>query len=347
MNHPNESKHLAPWKGAGLMLSYWCSARCRFCYVCAGPQQTFWAEPQQLVRWWTGLQAIARRDSRDAKIHLTGGDPFGRPDRLFETLQLARRAGLPAPEKVETNAFWAADESITREHLLRLKELGVPLIVTDADVFHQEFVPFDNVRRLVTLGREILGETGVRVRWWDFYHQHESSGLDLTALSEAELLDRQADALATGRDRLTGRAAILAAQFFEGKPADAFDHQPCDKAILHGKGVHVDPYGNIFPDVCCGLVLGNAVNEDIDAIHDWLAANGPTGPIFDALLSRGPCGLIDLATRYGWTPLPDGYLTKCQLCYHLRHHLVRADQCRKWLGPAECYAEPFTNPPHE
>ena len=92
-----------------------------------------------------------------------------------------------------------------------------------------------------------------------------------------------------------------------------------------------------FPGTCCGIVLGNAISEDIKNVYDWLDTKGPTGPVIESLVEKGPCGLIKLASRYGFTPLPQGYVSKCQLCYHLRHTLYQAGQGKKWLSPAECY----------
>lgn len=339
---PNKSKqtkaNITFWRFAGLMLSYWCSARCRFCYVAAGPDHTFWADPDRIVDWWRQLETLANRYDCHVMVHLTGGEPFGRPEMLFDVLRLAREAGLPPADSVETNAFWATDDGIVREYLARLKSFGVTVISTDADIFHQEFVPLDNVRRLVRIGREILGQEGIRVRWWDFYNSHQQD-FEFERLLRSDVQQLQAEALLSGKDRLTGRAAILAGDLLNGRAANTFCGNDCRTSIIKSRHVHIDPHGNIFPGTCCGIILGNAVNEDITEIHDWLATKGPTGPILETLTEQGPAGLIPLAGRYNFTPQPAGYVTKCQLCYHLRSTLFTANQCRKWLGPAECYPQ--------
>jgi len=323
------------------MLSYWCPSRCRFCYVCAGPDPRAWADPGLVTDWWQGLETIANRQDRHTRIHITGGDPFGRPELLFEVLQRAKHAGLPSAEKVETNAFWAADDDIVRRDLTKLRSLGVTRIVTAADIFHQEFVPLANVKRIVRVAKEVFGDDGITVRWWDFYNRYADTEFDVADLTDHQRAEMQAEALAGGRDRLTGQAAFLAAELLDGQPPDRFKGQSCEKNILKSKHVHIDPYGNVFPGVCCGLVLGNAVNEGIEDIYDWLDRHGPTGPIFSPLVREGPAALTDLAERFGFQPLKQGYVTKCQLCYHIRWTLFRANQCRKWLGPAECYPPGF------
>jgi len=261
---------LSPWQYAGLMLSYWCPARCAFCYVNCSPEHKFWAEAERVVDWWKQLEALAGRTCGHVKIHLTGGEAFGNWALVVGVLRLANEAGLPSLEKIETNAFWATDDTIVRERLTSLKELGVQLITTDADVFHQEFVPIANVKRLVDIGPDVLGSEGVRVRWWDFYNFVLENDLDISNLDEEQRREIQIDALKDGRERLNGRAAMLAAKLVSGSPPEAFVGENCQKGILKSKHVHIDPYGNIFPGTCCGIILGNAISDQIGDVYDWL-----------------------------------------------------------------------------
>jgi len=322
---------LSPWQFAGLMLSYWCSARCAFCYVNCDSAHTFWADADRIVNWWKQLESLAQSNNQHVKIHLTGGEAFGNWDLLVKILSLAKDAGLPPVEKLETNAYWATDEKIVRERLTILKQLNVELITTDADVFHQEFIPIQNVKRLVDIGQEILGPESIRVRWWDFYNFALENDLDIAALTEPERRELQLDALQNGKERLNGRAAMLAGEFLPGKPPESFTNENCQRGILKSKHVHIDPYGNIFPGTCCGIILGNAISENIADVYHWLNDKGPSGPIIPVLIEKGPTGLIDLATRYNFKPLPQGYFSKCQLCHHLRQTLLQANQCQKWL----------------
>jgi hypothetical protein len=328
---------MQPWLQAGLMHSYWCSASCEFCYVSSCPAHTFWATAKQIVDRWKQLDELAIRYGSRVKIHLTGGEVFGNWELLVEVLEQARGANLPPVEKIETNAFWAVDDAVVRDRLTTLKKLGMTLITSDADIFHQQFVPIDRVRRLVEIAREILEPEGIRVRWWDFYEAAIENHLDVNDLTSEELQELQIDALTRGRERLNGRAAVLAAKLIKGKPIDAFAGDACDKGILRSKHVHIDPYGNIFPGTCCGIVLGSTLCENIADVYDWLDTKGPTGPILETLITQGPAGIVELAKRYGFRPLKNGYVSKCQLCYHLRSTLYQAGQFKKWLGPEQAY----------
>lgn len=328
---------MQPWLQAGLMLSYWCSASCEFCYVSSCPAHNFWTSPDQIVDRWKQLDDLAARYNARVKIHLTGGEVFGNWDLLVDVLERARRAELPPVDKIETNAFWADTDAVVRRRLTVLKNLGVKLLTTDADIFHQQFVPIDYVRRLVEITREILGPDAVRVRWRDFYNAALENNLDVNNLSPQQLRELQIDALTHGRERFNGRAAVLASKLLQGKSPETFIGDCCDKGILRSKHVHIDPYGNIFPGTCCGLILGSTLCENIADVYDWLDTNGPTGPILETLTTQGPAALVDFARRYGFTPLPNGYVSKCQLCYHIRSTLYGAGQFKKWLGPEQTY----------
>ncbi|MFA5863228.1 MAG: radical SAM protein [Phycisphaerae bacterium] len=331
------SGKLAPWQYAGLMLSYWCSAECAFCYVNGGPRHTFWADAEKIVDWWRQLDSLAKRNGGTVKIHLTGGEVFGNWPLLIKILELANKAGLPPVEKIETNASWATDSALVRQRLTELKDLGVTLLTTDADMFHQQFVPIKHVKLLVETAQEILGPECIRVRWWDFYNFAVENNLDFSQMDEHEQREIQMDALLNGRERLNGRAAVLAGKLIKGHPPYTYFGENCQKGILKSKHVHIDPHGNIFPGTCCGIILGNAISEEIADVYDWLNTHGPSGPVIATLAEKGPVGLMEFATRFGFEPLSQGYISKCQLCYHLRSTLYQANQCRKWLGPVECY----------
>jgi MoaA/NifB/PqqE/SkfB family radical SAM enzyme len=334
---PDQSNLLLPWTFAGIMLSYWCSAECKFCYVSANDSHTFWAKPDDVLRWWKELESLAVRFGHHVKIHLTGGEVFGNWPLLVEILKRANDEGLGAVEKVETNAFWATEPKLVEERLIILKNLGVNLITTDCDVFHQEYVPIERVKLLVETARTIFGDNGIRVRWWDFYQYLTENNTDVSHFSEEDILKFQQNILSSGRERLNGRAAILASKLLSGKPPEYFSNDSCRKCILGSKHIHIDPHGTIFPGTCCGIVLGSAITESLSEVFDWLSENGPSGPVIPVLIERGPFGLMDLAKKYQFVPFKNGYVSKCQLCYHLRWRLFHAGQGRKWLGPEECY----------
>ncbi|MCK4340675.1 MAG: hypothetical protein KAY37_02985, partial [Phycisphaerae bacterium] len=245
---------LAVWEFAGLMLTYWCSSKCAFCYVHAGPNRGGDMDVETALALWRSLDQLAAAHGKTMRIHLAGGEPFRDWVRLASIIRTARDAGLTPLEKVETNAFWATDDGLTRARLELLNALGTQKLVVSSDVFHQEFVPFDRVQRCVAMARRVFGPGRVIVRWWDFFQ----NPVNTRQLSPAAKKQAFKAALEHHSDRLTGRASEKLAPLLPGYPAERFQGHNCLAEVLQSKHVHIDPFGNIFPGTCGGIILGRA-----------------------------------------------------------------------------------------
>ena len=333
-NHPDlPPDELAVWEFAGLLLTYWCSARCAFCYVYSGPTRGGDMPPADALAMWRSLDQLATQHGKTMRIHLAGGEPFRDWPRLLSLVRAARDAGLTPLEKVETNAYWARTDGITRSRLEQLNALGIDLLVISSDVYHQEFVPMERVRRCVEVAREVLGPGRVRVRWWDFFNDPRV----IRGLSPAEREQAFVDALDRHKDRLTGRAADRLAHLLPRHPAEHFQGDDCVKPVLHSRHVHIDPYGNVFPGVCNGIILGNTRRQPAAELWQQLAANWREHPVVSAVVAGGSYELMQRAKEFGYEELSAGYANKCHLCHHVRQFLHRRGVWPEQVGPAECY----------
>ncbi len=324
----------AVWEFAGLLLTYWCNARCAFCYVYGGPDRGGEMPVADAVKLWAGLDRLAARHGKQMRIHLSGGEPFGDWPRLASTVRTARDAGLIPPEKIETNAFWATDDDRTRAWLELADALGLGTLVVSTDVYHQEFVPIERVRRCVQIGRKVLGRGRVRVRWWESLHEP----MDLRGLSPVEKQRAYRVALQRHKDRLSGRAAGRLALLLARYPAEHFKDQHCAEEVLRSRHVHVDPYGNVFPGVCNGIILGNALKQGVEGVWQGLSGRWRENPVVEAVVTGGSFELMERAKTFGYGELPGGYANKCHLCTHVRQFLVDEGRWPEFVGPPECYA---------
>ena len=207
-------KQTRPWTFAGIMLSYWCNARCRFCYVSCSPQATDWVDPAEAVRRRRQLVKLATNQGKTMQIHLSGGEPFGNWPVLLEIAQRACAEGLTQGgsfQKVETNGFWASDPDIVRQRLEVLNDLGMRRLTVSADPYHQEFVDPQCVRTCVETAREVLGPDRVQVRWLDWYDQMQ----DLRSQPDPQREQVLLTAYETHRERLTGRASCCLANLLD------------------------------------------------------------------------------------------------------------------------------------
>jgi len=315
-----------------LLLTYWCNARCAFCYVNSGPELRAHVARETALAWWRGLDELAAAYGRTMRVHLSGGEPFRDWTSLISLIRAARDAGLTPVDKVETNAFWATDEGLTRARLELLAALGVQRLVVSTDIFHQEYVPIERVRRCVEIARRVFGPGRVIVRWWDFLRAPLVAPRDRPSREAAYRA-----ALARHKDRLTGRAAETLAPLLPGRSAAAYAGLNCVAEILHSRHVHIDPYGNIFPGTCAGIVLARADTRTITAIWKDLAANWSRHPILADLVTGGSYALFQRATTLGYEERSSGYASKCHLCTEVRRFLFRSGYGGELLGPAECY----------
>ncbi len=318
-----------------MLLTYWCNARCAFCYVYSAPERGGRMRVEDALKIWGSLDQLAAKHGKRTRIHLSGGEPFGDWPQLLSLVRAAREAGLTPLKKIETNAFWATADGITRARLEQLDALGMEGLVVSTDVYHQEFVPFERVRRCVEIAREVLGRDRVRVRWWDFFKQP----LDTHKLDEAARSRAYGEALRRHKDRLTGRAADRLADFLPRYPAKHFQAGNCVKEVLRSRHVHIDPYGHVFPGVCNGIILGNALVQPPEELWESLSANWRQHPVVSAVVAGSSHELMRRAMEFGYRELGAGYANKCHLCHHVRQFLAQGGVWRDSIGPAECYAD--------
>lgn len=280
---------------------------------------------EQALSHWSALRALSPHGCR---IHLAGGEPFGDWERLLEIARRAKQAGLTPLEKIETNAFWATDEALVRRRLIALRdETDMEALVISTDPFHQQFVPIRRVRLLARVAEDVLGPTRWRARWRNWlqngYDTSDVSSDERNALFRRWLRD-------DARERLNGRAAELLSPVLPRRPAEAFVGRPCREGLLRGKHVHVLPDGCVYPGTCAGINLARPGGDDLATLWhelyrwaDRLDVEGPGDrPILAALVCHGPAGLLPIAKQDGFVPDPDGYASRCALCWAVRRFLA-------------------------
>jgi MoaA/NifB/PqqE/SkfB family radical SAM enzyme len=317
------------WRSAGLLLTYRCNAACEFCYYGCSPQKGGLMPVETCVAAWRSLKVLAEED---AKIHLTGGEPFLYWDHLVEILKEGRRQNLGPVDMVETNGFWATNDQLVEDWLDILLALGVQRMKISVDPFHQEYVPIEPVRRLACIAIEMFGPDRILVRWEKYLTDFRFP------ISDFRLSERDRVYLEAYRDypfRFAGRAAGHMAELLASKPAGAFANDNCLAVFLGAKGVHIDPYGNVFSGTCSGIVLGNINEKPLEEV--WKQFHPGQNTFIQTLCDRGPYGLLEQAISLGYQELP-AYAGKCHLCTHLRQFLFEKGLMQPTLGPAECYA---------
>ena len=321
---------LEKWNSGGILLTYWCNAACADCYENSSPRKKS-VMPLEDAREY--LKELKLLGCNGSGFHFAGGEPFYNYKHLIDCFKAANEAGMLPLRKLETNAFWCTDDELVRERLTEIKGLGLHELLVSCDVFHQEFVPIQNVQRAVRVGREVLGEKGVRVRFWEFFHDP----IDIMSLTEEQKLQVFREELKQRPERIVGRAAKALSGFVNKHPVDKFADSDCERPILKSRHIHIDPYGNIFPTGCSGLILANAKKQKLSEIHKDFDCSDR--PVLKMLMEHGPVPLLEEANKYGFKNDSEGYASKCHLCFQVRTYLWEQGLYPDEIGPGEIYTD--------
>lgn len=322
----NQSK-LKLWRYAGLMLTYRCSAACRFCYYYCSPQASGLMSVDTAIQSWEG---IVRLVGDKARVHITGGEPFLYFDRLSQIIQQASRLGLTPLDSIETNAgTWGSNGELT-DQLRFLDDCGLDRLKISWDTFHEEFIDIDRVRQFICIARDVLGPQRVLVRW----EKHLDNPTGIRQLDESQKQSLLQAALDADSCRFTGRAAEALAPLVAKYPAVFFQGRHCQKALLGSKGVHIDPNGNVFNGQCSGMVVGNVNQRPLDAL--WQTFEPDRMDFWEVLYENGPFGLLGRAQSDGFRPR-DKYASKCHLCTDIRHFFFDKRAYSTIIAPNDCY----------
>ncbi len=305
------------------------------------------------LAFWAGLQAAS---SHGCRIHVGGGEPFGRWETLIELSRRAKAEGLGPLEAVETNAFWATGEKIIRERLAALDDAGMGRLTISSDPYHQQFVPIERVRLLARVGGEVLGPDRIRIRWRDW----ADDGFDTDLLTEGQRKRLFTDYAGKGRDRLSGRAAAELSRLLPMKPAAAFADNPCWDRLLRSRHVHIDGGGIVCPGACAGIILGRVTDADsvgrlwqnlrqdfadmdgggtgLQPVHNCTGYK-PVSPVdvLNLLARSGPAALMATAEKLGYVERTEGYADRGHLCWSVRRWLFENGYFHDRLGPASVY----------
>lgn len=325
----NEPK-LKLWRYAGIMLSYKCTSACEFCYFNCSPAKDGLISIETAIEAWRGLKILA---GQKAKVHITGGEPFIYFEHLIELLAAARKENLGPVDQIETNAFWAEDESTIIGRLRLLDHLGMQRLKISCDPFHQQYIDIECVKRLATTAESLLGPERVLVRW----QKYLDNPTTMKELAPDRLKENYISALREFPCRLTGRAASKLAPLIASTSIEALAKQNCKSAFLGAKGVHIDPFGNVFSGTCSGIIIGNVKKNPLEQI--WQSFNPPRQEFIDELFSLGPYGLVKKATKFGYKKCRF-YASCCHLCYDIRQFFFDKPVYKSIIGPAACYLDP-------
>jgi hypothetical protein len=250
-------------------------------------------------------EAAAVLDDEPLAFDLTGGEPFVDFDRLEQVIAYGSRLG--GPVSCVTNAFWAHDDSVTRDKLTRLHDAGLTSITVSVSQFHHRFVPLHRVRRALAIATEVGIRTGVKAA---IVHSDTQSDGPLQIWKQALRAERIS--LFPVLPYLRDGESLPEAEYIRdiGLP-----YQRCPS-----RGPCVDFDG--IARSCCSLVttgpflvIGDARAEPMQDIHDRFLRAGKQR----ILRESGPIEFARRAIAAGQGDrLRKAYAGPCDLCLHIQ-----------------------------
>jgi len=249
-------------------------------------------------------------------VHIGGGEPLLRPDKLFPVLEAAVETGIGI-DYVETNAAWHKTPERTATVLRSLRERSVDTLLISMDPFHNAFIPFRQVKDLM----RSCHENGMQVFAWKeaFFDEMEAMG-DEVPHDLTEWASLFGGGSISGLIRryglgLKGRALETFRPYLVQVPLEDIlrDAGPCTE-LAGAYHFHLDLHGQFIPQSCQGLSVHYQ-----DAVRGALVSEYP---VF-ARLHEGGIGLLLDHARETYGFVPDAkYAGKCDLCWAIRRYLA-------------------------
>jgi organic radical activating enzyme len=265
-------------------------------------------------------------------ISLNGGEPLIHYKEILELLRLAKSKRKKI--KISTNGFWAENPSEARRVVRELKACGLNFMSLSTDMYHQEFVPLENIRFCVDALEDMNLMSEVTIIYdkeslADAYRLASFFGVedDKPTVGKIEFFDKNSLSN-SGRKNVSVNISPLQ-PFGRGKnlshlclyqKKEQFKGSPCS---LVGQYPYVMPGGGVY--WCCNLFrpengfvdefqIGDLAHESLNEIVQRLYTNS----LVNLLAKQGPYSLYEQFSRMAPERVhQDQFASVCDLCISL------------------------------
>ncbi len=361
------------WRSVGLLLTYKCNCACEFCYYNCGPDKNGLMSVDTAISAWQSLKILAGDsakihitggepflywDSLQEILEEAGNQKLGKVD-LIETngfwatgekitRQRLKRLDELGMErfKISTDPFH--QEYIDIEPIRRLAEIATEILGPERVLVRWRKYLEDPIEMKSLSSAEREQKYISAMNDYPCRFTGRAAG-QLAGLVASSMLDTGCSMLVEDRES----KIEVQKSSIKNRPANGgFQSEPsvagsriknresriasanCKSDLLGAKGVHIDPFGNVFSGTCSGIIIGNVNKTGLDDIWKQF---GPAGNEFiSTLFNFGPYGLLEEAGKLGYKKAKV-YASKCHLCTSIRQFFFDNGLKRPIIGPAECY----------
>lgn len=320
-------------QSGGVITNYSCTSQCGHClYNCSPKRDKAYLGGKTAEKIFKKIRAMGCRS-----VHIGGGEPLLRPNKLKVVLKAALHCGIGI-DYVETNSSWFTDMASAVSVLEDLRKNGVSTLLVSISPFHNEYIAFDRVQRVLQACRK----TRMNVFPWVSDFASDLSALPsntphaMSAFEEKFGKDYLKNILSRYWIHMGGRALDTYRPLLPGKSFDKIlleNSGDCLRELSDTSHFHFDLYGNYVPGLCAGLSLSI---EDLGRPLD-----GDKYPVLAVLSEKGILGLYAYAAeQFNFHANRKRYINKCDLCTEIRGHLIHSSMLgTPWadLYPIEYY----------
>jgi len=318
-------------RSGGLITNYFCTSRCKHClYNCSPHWEKRYLDADTAAKNLSAIRSLGCRS-----VHIGGGEPLLRPEKLGIVLEIASEVGV-AVDYVETNSSWFREIESATDLLTQLRGQGLRTLLVSISPFHNEQIPFSRVQGVIEAAR--LAGVGILPWVSEFisdlsqFDPATTHGLDeyrqvygdhyLIQILQRYWIHLGGRALETFRPLL---ATKTWQQILAESPAG------CAADLTDTSHFHVDLFGHYIPGLCSGLAISG---DDLGA-----PLSTQKYPILTKLFQHGIQGLFNFAEQdYAFAPQRTSYINKCDLCTEIRTQLVNSEyRDSTELQPQEFY----------
>ena len=319
----------ALYSGAGIIVTYKCSAACLHCCYSSSPKREGgYMSGQTADRIFALLKKMGCHS-----VHIGGGEPFMNFEKLLEVCKSALENRVSI-DYIETNASWYTNDGDVSEKLRKLKSAGVDCLLISIDPFHNEFVPYIKVKNLIWCCKK----NGMGTFLWQSRFEHIVRQLDentVHSIDEYEsifgkdFIKTIAESYGLGYNGRALRILEKISKTTDKKPCEHFlkDSQ-CGDRIASLSHFHVDIDGNLIPPSCNGFRA-----NIFDLCGDGL--DSEKYKYFTAVINGGIEVLFNKAEMLGFAPKKEGYASKCALCFDIKKYICETVKSQTGTEPAD------------
>ena len=241
--------------GAGIIVTYKCSAACLHCCYSSSPKRS----GDYMSRETADKIFALLKKTGCHSVHIGGGEPFMDFEKLIEVCKSAMKHKISI-DYIETNASWFTNEIMVTEKLKKLLDAGINCLLISLDPFHNEFISYEKINNLI----KCCERNGMATFVWQSRFERvirqleegETHSLDeYTENFGSDFIETIAESYGL---HFNGRALRILDNNSVKYPKYMYEHfllneNKCAEKITSLNHFHVDLNGDFIPPSCNGF----------------------------------------------------------------------------------------------